>query len=411
MDKESADRGAAPIMNRRRLLQSAAWAGGAIATGVGSWVIQPSWASAAEPIKVGIAIDLTGAMAYAGNANANVAKMVVKDINNAGGILGQPIELLIADTASNESVAVANVRKLIQRDKVDVVLGGNTSSMRNAIKDVIVARGKTLYIYPQQYEGRECTPYLFCTGPTPAQQCDELIPWLIKNGGKRFALPAANYIWPHITNEYVRKVIEKNGGEVIFEEYYPLDQVEYSATVNKIMTNNVDVVFNTIIPPGVGPFFKQLYEAGFGKRGGRLSCIYYDENTLKINPAYEIEGLASCLDYFRALTKDDTVSARIQAEYDKQFPGNVLFAAGSAATGMYRGLKLWEVAVKEAGQLDRDAVAGALDHAKIAEGPGGPAEMVPGQRHCKMKMYTAVAKEGNYQIVGRSEGLVDPKAC
>jgi len=399
------------MMNRRRLLQSAAWSGGAIATGIGSWVIQPKWASAAGPIKVGIATDLTGPTAFSGKTNANVAKMVVKDINNAGGILSRPIQLSIADTASNESVAVANVRKLIQRDKVDIVLGGITSSMRNAIKDVIVARGKTLYIYPQQYEGRECTPYIFCTGPTPAQQCDELIPWLMKNGGKRFALPSANYIWPHITNEYVRKVIEKNGGEVIFEEYYPLDQVEYSATVNKIMTNNVDVVFNTVIPPGVGPFFKQLYEAGFGKRGGRLSCIYYDENTLKINPAYEIERLASCLDYFRAVTKDDPVSARIQAEYDKQFPGNVLFAAGSAATGMYRGLKLWEVAVKEAGKLDRDAVAGALDHAKIAEGPGGPAEMVPGQRHCRMKMYTAVAKEGNYQIVGRSEGLVDPKAC
>jgi len=411
MDTGNGDRSAAPMMNRRRLLQSAAWSGGAIATGIGSWVIQPKWASAAGPIKVGIATDLTGPTAFSGKTNANVAKMVVKDINNAGGILSRPIQLSIADTASNESVAVANVRKLIQRDKVDIVLGGITSSMRNAIKDVIVARGKTLYIYPQQYEGRECTPYIFCTGPTPAQQCDELIPWLMKNGGKRFALPSANYIWPHITNEYVRKVIEKNGGEVIFEEYYPLDQVEYSATVNKIMTNNVDVVFNTVIPPGVGPFFKQLYEAGFGKRGGRLSCIYYDENTLKINPAYEIEGLASCLDYFRALTKDDPVSARIQAEYDKQFPGNVLFAAGSAATGMYRGLKLWEVAVKEAGKLDRDAVAGALDHAKIAEGPGGPAEMVPGQRHCRMKMYTAVAKEGNYQIVGRSEGLVDPKAC
>ena len=411
MDKGNGDSAAAPMINRRRLLQSAGWMSGAIATGIGSWVIRPKWASAAGPIKVGIATDLTGPTAFSGKTNANVAKMVVKDINNAGGILSRPIQLSIADTASNESVAVANVRKLIQRDKVDIVLGGITSSMRNAIKDVIVARGKTLYIYPQQYEGRECTPYIFCTGPTPAQQCDELIPWLMKNGGKRFALPSANYIWPHITNEYVRKVIEKNGGEVIFEEYYPLDQVEYSATVNKIMTNNVDVVFNTVIPPGVGPFFKQLYEAGFGKRGGRLSCIYYDENTLKINPAYEIEGLASCLDYFRALTKDDPVSARIQAEYDKQFPGNVLFAAGSAATGMYRGLKLWEVAVKEAGKLDRDAVAGALDHAKIAEGPGGPAEMVPGQRHCRMKMYTAVAKEGNYQIVGRSEGLVDPKAC
>ena len=145
-----------------------------------------------------------------------------------------------------------NVRKLIQRDHVDVVFGGITSSMRNAIKDVIVTRGKTLYIYPQLYEGQECTPFIYCTGPTPAQQCDDFIPWLIKNGGKRFALPSANYVWPKLLNKYARKVIESNGGEVVFEEYYPLDQIEYSATVNKIMTNNVNVVFNTVIPPAWG---------------------------------------------------------------------------------------------------------------------------------------------------------------
>ncbi|MGO8915453.1 MAG: substrate-binding protein [Stellaceae bacterium] len=412
MTDETQRRTISPMMSRRRLLQSAAWMGGALATGVGSWVIRPRWANAAAgPIKIGIATDLTGAIGYAGNANANVAKMVVKDINDAGGVLGRPLELYIEDTASNESVAVANVRKLIQRDKVDVVLGGITSSMRNAIKDVIVTRGKTLYIYPQLYEGQECTPDLFCTGPTPAQQCDEFIPWLMKNGGKRFALPSANYVWPHLLNKYARQVIEKNGGEVIFEEYYPLDQVEYSATVNKIMTNNVDVVFNTVIPPGVGPFFKQLYEAGFSKRGGRLSCVYYDENTLNINAPQEIEGLASCLDYFRAVTPSEPFSAKLQAEYDKEFPGKILFAAGSAATGMYRGLKLWEAAVKEAGKIDRDAVAAAYDHAKIADGPGGPAEMVPGKRHAKMKMYTAVAKGGTYEIVAKSEGLVDPKEC
>jgi ABC-type branched-subunit amino acid transport system substrate-binding protein len=399
-------------MTRRQVLASAAWMSGAIATGVGSWLVPASWVNAAEgPIKIGIATDLTGAIGYAGNANANTAKMVVKDINDAGGVLGRPLELHIEDTASNESVAVANVRKLIQRDKVDVVLGGITSSMRNAIKDVIVTRGKTLYIYPQLYEGKECTPYLFCTGPTPAQQCDEFIPWLMKNGGRRFALPSANYVWPHVLNAYARQVIEKNGGEVIFEEYYPLDQIEYSATVNKIMTNNVDVVFNTVIPPGVGPFFKQLYEAGFGKRGGRLACVYYDENTLNINAPDEMEGLASCLDYFRAVDASDPFSAKLQSEYEKEFPGSVRFCAGSAATGMYRGLKLWEAAVKEAGKLDRDSVAAALDHAKIAEGPGGPAEMVPGKRHCKMQMYTAVAKSGKYEIVARSDGLVDPKEC
>jgi branched-chain amino acid transport system substrate-binding protein len=395
---------------RRRFLGNFAFASTAIATGVGSWVIPADWANAAAgPIKVGIGTDLTGPMGYAGNADANVAKMVVKQINDAGGLLGRPLELYIEDTASNESVAVGNVRKLIQREKVDLVLGGITSSMRNAIKDVIVSRGKTLYIYPQLYEGKECTPYLFCTGP--AQQCDEFIPWLIKNGGKRFALPSANYVWPRTLNAYARKVIETNGGEVVFEEYYPLDQIDFSSTVNRVISNKVDVVFNTIIPPGVGPFFKQLSDAGFLKNGGRLACVYYDENTLSINQPAEIEGLASCLDYFKALTPEQPFSAKLQETYEKQYPGNFLFAAGSAATGTYRGLKLWEAAVKEAGSVERDAVAKALDHAKIAEGPGGPAEMVPGKRHCKMNMYTAVAKGGKYDIVARSAGLVDPKEC
>ena len=128
-------------LSRRRFLSNFAFASTAIATGVGSWVVRPDWANAAAaPIKVGIATDLTGPIGYAGNADANVAKMVIKEINDAGGLLGRPLELFIEDTASNESVAVGNVRKLIQRDKVDLVLGGITSSMRNAIKDVIVAQ-------------------------------------------------------------------------------------------------------------------------------------------------------------------------------------------------------------------------------------------------------------------------------
>ena len=106
----------------------------------------------------------------------------------------------------------------------------------------------------------------------------------------------------------------------MFEEYYPLDQIEYSATVNKIMTNNVNVVFNTVIPPGVRPFIKQLYEAGFTKKGGRLSCVYYDENTLNINAANEFEGLASCLDYFRAI--DDSVQRQALGGIREALPGH-----------------------------------------------------------------------------------------
>jgi len=202
-------------------LTAAGWVGG-LASG---WLMRPDWGHAAGPIKIGIATDITGPIAPAGNADWQVAQFTIEEINKSGGILGQPIELYLEDTASDPKIAVGNVRRLIQERKVNVVIGGITSAMRQAIKDPIVNRGRTLYIYPQLYEGQECTKDLFCTGPTPAQQCDKLIPYLIKTiGKKRFAMPSANYVWPQLLNKYARKVIEANGGEVVFEEYYPLDQ-------------------------------------------------------------------------------------------------------------------------------------------------------------------------------------------
>jgi branched-chain amino acid transport system substrate-binding protein len=74
---------------------------------------------------------------------------------------------------------------------------------------------------------------------------------------------------------------------------------------------------------------------------------------------------------------------------------------------MYRGLKLWEAAVTEAGSLDQAAVVAALDHAKIASGPGGPAEMVPGQHHVRLNVYIAEVRDGTLEVV-KSLGMIDP---
>jgi ABC-type branched-subunit amino acid transport system substrate-binding protein len=398
------------LQSRREFIQRSSALTGMVALGGGSYLYNPEGASAADAIKVGIATDLTGPISWGGIPNSQVAKMVVDDLNAAGGLLGRPLQIIIEDTASTEQLAVTKVRKLVTQDKVDVVFGGITSSMRNAIKDTIVNRGKTLYLYPQLYEGKECTPFLYCTGPTPAQQCDTFIPWLIKNGGKKFYLPSADYVWPHTLNAYARKVIEKHGGEVVGEEYFPVDHNEYSATVNKIMSSGVNNVFNTTIPPGVAAFFKQLYEAGFQKKGGRLSCVFYDENAINITPIHEIEGLATCLDYFHAA--GDVSGPKIRAQYDKLYANTkTQFTAGTAATGMWRAINLWAVAVKEAKSVKREDVAKALDHAKLSDGPGGGCEIVPGKRHTKMNMYIAVVKNGKYEVVEKSKGMVDPNEC
>ncbi len=368
-----------------------------------------STTSAGQPIKVGVITDLTGPLSFLGIANGNVARMVIDDINARGGLLGRPVALSLEDSATTDSVAAAKAAKLVEQDRVDVIFGGIYSSTRQAIKGPAVVKGKTLYIYPEQYEGQECDPLIFCTGPVPAQQVEPFIPWLMQQtGAKKFYLPSADYIWPHTMNTKVREVVAAHGGAIVGEEYFPLDHADYTQTVARIMSTGAEVVFNTTVPPGVAPFLEQLHNAGFAKRGGHLVCTYFEENFLSFLPAAHVEGMYSCLDYYQNVA--DPFSKALLHQYDTLYPGGAKFTAGSASTGMYRGLRLWAAAVKEAGSLQQDAVIKALDHAKIAEGPGGSAEMVPGQHHVRMNMYIAQAHRGNFKIV-KSLGIIDPKEC
>ena len=238
-----------------------------------------------RPARVGVITDQTGALSFMGIANANVAKMLIDDINARGGLLGRSIELFIEDSATEDGAAESAAARLVEEVDVDVILGGIYSSTRQAIKGPAVDRGQKLYIYLEQYEGEERDPLIFCTGPVPAQQVDPFFPWLMQQtGARKFYMPSADYIWPHTMNKRVR----------------------------------------------------------------------------------------------------------------------------SACSGMYRGLKLWEAAVNEAGSLDQADVIGALDHARIAQGPGGPAEMVPGQHHVRMNMYIARSEGGTFKVV-KNLGHIDPK--
>ena len=207
--------------------------------------------------------DQTGALSFMGIANVNVAGMVIDDINSKGGLLGRPVELFIEDSATDDDVARAAAAQLVEAD-VDVVVGGIYSSTREAIKVPVVDEAGKLYIYPEQYEGQECHPLIFCTGPVPAQQVEPLFPWLMREtGAATFYMPSADYIWPRTLNKKVREVVTARGGEIVGERYFPLDHVDYESVVADIMATGADVVFNTIVPPGLTPFLAQLHEAGF----------------------------------------------------------------------------------------------------------------------------------------------------
>ena len=80
------------------------------------------------------------------------------------------------------------------------------------------------------------------------------------------------------------------------------------------MASRTEVVYNTIIPPGLTPFLTQLHHAGFTRCGGTIVCTYFDENFLNLVPAEQVEGLYGCLDYYRDV--DDPFSIELLNRYE-----------------------------------------------------------------------------------------------
>ena len=359
-----------------------------------------------RPARVGVITDQTGALSFMGIANVNVAKMVIDDINSRGGLLGRPVDLFVEDSATDDEVARDAAGRLLAAD-VDVVVGGIYSSTRQAIKDPVVDEAGKLYIYPEQYEGQESHPLIFCTGPVPAQQVEPFFPWLMEQTGRNEVLHAVGrlHLAAHDEQEGAR------GRDRSRRRDRRRGSTSRSTTWNTrgscadIMASGADVVFNTIVPPGLTPFLAQLHDAGFIARGGKLVCTYFDENFLNLVPGEHVEGLYGCLDYYRDV--QDPFSRDLLNRYEARYPGSAMFTAGSACTGTYRALKMWESAVNEAGTLHQHDVIAALDHARIPQGPGGPAEMVPGQHHVRMNMYIAQSQGGTFKVL-ENLGHIDP---
>src|SRR5690606_30973364 len=124
---------------------------------------------AADPIRIGIPIGLSGANSVVAPSVVQSAELAAEEINAAGGILGRKIELIVADDGSGAAGAQRAFDSLVFQRKVDALIAMETSAARNAGLP-IVTRGKTPYIYTAFYEGRSCNRYMYVNGWVPDQQ-------------------------------------------------------------------------------------------------------------------------------------------------------------------------------------------------------------------------------------------------
>ena len=132
------------------------------------------------------------------------------------------------------------MRRVLQKDKVDVVFAGFSSASREAYRPIVDQLNGFVF-YNNQYEGGVCDAHMVVTGAVPEQQFSTLIPWMMEKFGKKVYTIAADYNFAQLSAEWVRNIVKQNGGEMVGEEFIPLGVSQFASTIQNIQKAKPDI--------------------------------------------------------------------------------------------------------------------------------------------------------------------------
>jgi urea transport system substrate-binding protein len=357
-------------------------------------------ALAADPIKIGVPVGLSGANSVVAPSVVQSAQLAVDEINAKGGILGRPLALEVADDASGAAGAQKAFDALIFQKKVDVLISMETSAARNAGLP-IVARGKVPYIYTSFYEGKSCSPYMFVNAWVPEQQVPPIVDYFAKEkGAKKYFLIGSDYAFGRGMLAFTKAYIEKTGGKVVGEEYLPMDGSDWTSIISKLKSAAPDALITSTAggAPNV-TLTKQLRSAGINLPYGNLAV---DEGTAK-GMGTDAEGIFISASYVTGI--DSAANKAFLADMAKKF-GADLKTPNDLSVPEYEAVYAYKAAVEKAGSTDQGAVLKVLGAVSV-DGPRG-AIVMSRERHAPLTMYLGqVQADGSVKVI-KSFKDVDP---
>src|SRR5438270_13796864 len=376
-------------ISRRHAVQSAI--GGVLAA---PFVLRHA-ARGADPIKVVGIHDASGGLDIYGQPMIACLEFAVGEVNAAGGLLGRPIELINYDPQSNIQLYTQFATQAATRDRAAVVHGGITSASREAIRPVL-KRYNTLYFYNTQYEGGVCDRNCFCTGSTPTQNVDKLVPFTLKRFGKKVYVVAADYNYGQITSKWVKKFTQDNGGEVLQTDYFPLEASDFGPAITKIQAAKPNFVMSALVGGNHISFYRQWAAAGMNKSTPVASTTFGNGLEHQVTTPEEHKGYIGSQSYYQEITTEAN-----QAFLKKFLPkyGATSKYVTSLAIQTYHGMHLWALGVKKANSVDRMKVIEALESNVSFSGPAGKTAIDPQTHHCSLDVYIAEAQNRTFKVL------------
>ncbi|HVV73771.1 MAG TPA: ABC transporter substrate-binding protein, partial [Verrucomicrobiae bacterium] len=199
-------------------------------------------------VRIGMVDPLTGILSALAASEVEGAKYAVEIVNKSGGILGRPVELLVEDSANDVGTGVQKTRKLIERDKVDVIFGDVNSGIAYAMAQV-TGEMKVFHIVPGGHTdpitGTDCKWNVFRICNTTSMDAAAVTGDLIKRFGKRFFFITPDYAYGHTLQDAFIKNLKAAGGE-FQAELLPISTAEFSATLIKAKAYKPNVLLNNM---------------------------------------------------------------------------------------------------------------------------------------------------------------------
>src|SRR3954449_13396662 len=315
-------------------------------------------AVAQEKLKIGVIVTLSGPAAVLGQQSRDGLLLAVKDLG--GKMAGRDVEVVAVDDELKPDAAVTKVKGLLERDKVDFVVGPIFSNILQAIHRP-VTDNKTFLISPNagpsSHAGKECSPFFYVTSYQNDQVHQVLGKVAQDRGYKRVYVLVPNY---QAGKDSAAGFKIDYKGEIVEESYLPLNTSDFQVELTKISSAKPDALF-TFMPGGLGVgLVKQYRQAGLADRIPVLSAFTVDESTL---PAQQDAAIGMFGGSNWAPNMDNPQSKKFVASFE----GAYNIVPGTYAMQGYDTALLIDSAVKALkGDLtNKDAVSAALKKAEF----------------------------------------------
>lgn len=310
---------------------------------------RPAPEAARGPIVIGLLHALSGPMTATEAPLVAAVRLAVEEINAAGGLLGQRVELKIEDTRSDPRVAAAAAERLISQHHAAALFGCWSSSCRHAVRPVVEVHRHLLF-YPLAYEGMEQSPHIIYTGPTPNQHALPAADWAMQGFGRRVYLVGTDALYPRRVNAMLRDFVLLGGGTVLGERYVPLAGSDMGAVLADLQSLQPDLVVSTIGGSSNGAFFDALVAAGLADLP--LLSLRAAEPETSAYGGGRLERHFTAWSYLQS--QPDAANQAFLARLRRSQGEGV--QASDPAVSSYVAVQLWAAAVREVGSARTDAV-------------------------------------------------------